>query len=278
MRCRKRPALVGLRPEPVPVSALRAGIPSAGRVVCRFSCGAASAVATKLALARFRGRDVVIHYSDTRSEHPDNERFIADCEAWFGQPVVRLHSERYHDVWDVWTRRRMLVSGRTGFAPCTDELKRMTAEMAQRPGDLIVLGYTAEEADRLERVRKRNPGETFSAPLIDAGLMKADCFALLERAGIELPAMYRLGFKNNNCIGCPRGGMGYWNNVRRHFPSTFARMAKLERELGQAMIPVGKTGNRLFLDELDPRRGDQAAEPEIECSIMCEIADQDLAA
>lgn len=246
------------------------------RVVCRFSCGAASAVATKLTLAKFPNGGVVIHYSDTRSEHPDNERFLADCEAWFGQSVERLHSDRYHDVWDVWTKRRMLVSGQRGFAPCTDELKRLTAERAQQPGDVIVLGYTAEEAHRLLRVRERNPGETFSAPLIDAGLTKSDCFALLERAGIALPAMYRLGFKNNNCIGCPRGGMGYWNNIRQHFPDVFDRMAKLERELGQAIIPDGKVGKRVFLDELDPNRGDLATEPQIDCSIMCEIAEQDL--
>lgn len=248
------------------------------RVVCRFSCGAASAVATKLTLAKYAGHDVVIHYSDTRSEHPDNERFLKDCEAWFGQPVERLHSERYHDVWDVWTRRKMLVSGRTGFAPCTEELKRMTAEMAQRPGDILILGYTKEEEKRLTRVRARNPGDDIRAPLIDAGLGKADCLAMIERAGIALPAMYALGFKNNNCIGCPRGGMGYWNNVRRHFPDVFARMAALERELGMAIIPDGKAGARVFLDELDPSRGNEATEPEIECSIMCAMAEQEIAA
>jgi 3'-phosphoadenosine 5'-phosphosulfate sulfotransferase (PAPS reductase)/FAD synthetase len=246
------------------------------RVVCRFSCGAASAVATKLTLAKHP--EAVIHYSDTRSEHPDNERFLTECEAWFGRKVERLTSERYHDVWDVWTRRKMLVSGRTGFAPCTEELKRMTAEMAQRPGDIIVMGYTAEEAHRFERVVKRNPGEKIVAPLIGAGLTKADCLAIISRAGIELPAMYRLGFSNNNCIGCPRGGMGYWNHVRRHFPGTFDRMAKLERELGMAIIPDGKSGARVFLDELDPDRGDMASEPDIECSIMCHLAEQDIAA
>jgi len=250
-----------------------------GRLVCRFSCGAASAVATKLTLARFgKSHDVVIHYSATRSEHPDNERFLADCERWFDRAVERLYSNRYHDVWDVWERRRMLVSGARGFAPCTDELKRMPAEMAQRPGDLIILGYTAEERHRLDRVRKRSPGETFAAPLIDAGLGKSDCLAMVQRAGIALPAMYALGFKNNNCIGCPRGGMGYWNNIRRHFPDTFTRMAVLEREIGMAMLPDGKTGRRVFLDELTPDRGHVATDPEIECSIMCELSEQELAA
>jgi 3'-phosphoadenosine 5'-phosphosulfate sulfotransferase (PAPS reductase)/FAD synthetase len=250
------------------------------RIVCRFSCGAASAVATKLTLAKHGATaDVVIHYSDTRSEHPDNGRFLTDCERWFGRSVERLTSTRYYDVWDVWSRRRMLVSGARGFAPCTEELKQLPAELAQRRGeDTIVLGYTAEEQHRLDRVRRANPGDHIEAPLVEAGLSKADCLAMIERAGIALPAMYRLGFRNNNCLGCPRGGMGYWNNIRRHFPGTFARMAALERDIGMAMLPDGKTGARIFLDELDPSRGDQATEPEIECSIMCVLAEQDIAA
>ena len=252
-----------------------------GRVVCRFSCGAASAVATKLAIARYGAdHDVVIHYSDTRSEHPDNERFLADCERWFGRLVTRLYSERYHDVWDVWERRHMIVAGGTGFAPCTEELKQMTAGLAQRDDDIIVLGYTAEEAHRLDRLRKARSyaGEDIRAPLIDAGLTKGDCLAMVERAGIALPAMYGLGFANNNCLGCPRGGMGYWNHIRRHFPQVFDRMATLERRLGHAIIPDGKTGKRVFLDELDPNRGHLPSEPDIECSIMCTLAEQDIAA
>lgn len=247
------------------------------RIVCRFSCGAASAVATKLTLAK--GGDVVIHYSDTRSEHPDNERFLAECEKWFGRSVTRLHSDRYHDVWDVWERRRMIVSGARGFAPCTEELKQIPAERAQDRGeDVIVLGYTIEEQDRLDRVRRNNPGDQITAPLIQAGLSKTDCLAIVQRAGIVLPVMYALGFKNNNCLGCPRGGMGYWNLVRRHFPEVFDRMAQLERRLGQAILPDGKTGRRVFLDELDPERGHHPSEPDIECSIMCALAEQDIAA
>jgi hypothetical protein len=253
-------------------------MPATDRIVCRFSCGAASAVATKIVLAKYGADpDVAIHYSDTRSEHSDNERFLRECESWFGRPIERLTSARYLDVWDVWSRRRIIVSGARGYAPCTEELKQMPAELAQRRGeDTIILGYTVEERHRLERVRRNNPGDEIEAPLIDAGLTKSDCFAILERAGIALPAMYGLGFKNNNCLGCPRGGMGYWNNIRRHFPEVFHRMAALERELGMAIIPDGKGGKRLFLDELDPERGDQASEPEIECSIMCMLAEQDI--
>jgi 3'-phosphoadenosine 5'-phosphosulfate sulfotransferase (PAPS reductase)/FAD synthetase len=245
------------------------------RIVCRFSCGAASAVATKMTLAKYPEREIVIHYSDTRSEHPDNERFIRDCEAWFGKPVERLTSEYYADVWDVWEKEKIIAQGSRGFAPCTDAMKRLPAEMAQRPGDTLVFGYTSEERERLARIIARHPEQKFEAPLIEGGLTKSDCFAILHRAGIELPMMYRLGFRNNNCIGCPKGGKGYWNLIRKHFPEVFERMAKLERKFGHALLPEDD-GSRVFLDELHPDRGNHEKEPNIDCSIMCFLAEQDL--
>ena len=53
-----------------------------GRILAQFSCGAASAVATKLAIEKY-GDAVEIYYCDTGSEHPDNERFLQSCEVWF---------------------------------------------------------------------------------------------------------------------------------------------------------------------------------------------------
>ena len=54
------------------------------RIVCWFSCGAASAVATKLAIKRHGTDNLYVGYQDTGSEHPDNRRFLKDCEEWFG--------------------------------------------------------------------------------------------------------------------------------------------------------------------------------------------------
>ena len=42
--------------------------------------------------------------------------------------------------------------------------------------------------------------------------------------------MYDMGYPNNNCIGCVKGGMGYWNHIRKDFPEVFDSRAKLERE------------------------------------------------
>ena len=119
------------------------------------------------------------------------------------------------------------------------------------------------------------------APLLDRGLTKPDCLTMLTNAGIELPAMYRLGFSNANCVGCVKGGMGYWNKIRRVFPETFARMAAMEREIGAAICKTEdrRDGKRVripvFLDELDPDAGrDDAVIGE--CSVACSTAEQEM--
>ena len=67
------------------------------RVVCWFSCGAASAVATKLAIAENAGRDeLVIAYTGVINEHPDNQRFLKDCERWFGKQILILTNRKYN--------------------------------------------------------------------------------------------------------------------------------------------------------------------------------------
>ena len=77
------------------------------RTICWFSCGAASAVATKLTLKDTP--DAIVAYCETGAEHPDNERFLRECEEWFGKEVTRIKSEQYASTWDVWEKRRYLA-------------------------------------------------------------------------------------------------------------------------------------------------------------------------
>lgn len=237
------------------------------RVICWFSCGDASAVATKLAVSKYGStHELVVARIRIDSEHRDNDRFAADCARWFGRPIVDLRSAEYADTWDVWEKRRY-IAGISG-APCTALLKKAVRYEFQRPGDIHIFGYTAEEEKRARRFSSTNFEIDVEFPLIAAHLRHPDCHALVRAAGIELPAMYLLGFQNNNCIGCPKGGAGYWNMIRRHFPDVFQRMARLSRELGARL--VRQDGQRIFLDELRPETGQQADEPIIDCSAFCE--------
>ena len=247
------------------------------RQVCWFSCGAASAVATKLALEKYKDKNCVIVNEDTGSEHPDNERFKRECEEWFGQEVITIKSDKYEDIWDVFKKTRYLVG--PGGARCTGELKRKPAEdFLNHFEDREIFGYTIEERHRMDRFREQNPERFIECPLIDEGFDKADCLGFLERVGIELPVMYKLGFHNNNCIGCVKGGAGYWNKIRKHFPDVFNRMAKQERELGVAINKSMEDGVRtkIFLDELPEDMGNVDTEPSVSCGLFCMAAADDL--
>ena len=235
--------------------------------VCWFSAGAPSAVAAKLGLAN---GPCDIAYTDPGSEHPDNARFIKDCEAWFGQEVRILRSEKYADTWDVWEKRKFIV-GPHG-APCTIELKKKVRQHAYPdPTTVHVFGYTIEEVRRADQFREQNPGVELLTPLIDAGLTAADCKGLVVRAGIKLPVTYDQGLPHANCLPCPKGGMGYFNLIRKVYPDEYDRMARLERKLNHAVIK--DEDGPVWLDELDPDRGDYATEPDIECSLFCAMAE-----
>lgn len=188
-----------------------------GVIVARFSCGAASAIATKIAIERY-GDAVEVVNAYIAAEHDDNRRFLADCERWFGRTVTVLRDTKYDaDPQKVWVAKRFIANGRYG-APCSKALKGEILDM-YRPGAPMVFGYTADEAGRLDRFIDANPHKTVIAPLIEEGITKDDCFRRIADAGIALPLPYRQGFKNSNCLKCPKGGMGYWNHLRRDFAS-----------------------------------------------------------
>lgn len=242
------------------------------RVVCWFSAGAASAIATKLTLRD--STNVVVAYCETGAEHPDNERFISDCERWFGVKIERLRSDEYESTWDVWQRRRYLA-GIDG-APCTTELKVAPRLFWQRPTDEHVFGYTADANDvaRANRLRENYFEMKIRTPLIDRGVTKQGCLAMIERAGIAPPVMYSLGFSNNNCIPCVKAtSASYWALVRQKFPEEFDRMANLSRDLGARLCRIN--GERKFIDEIPADWSTQNPE-QPSCDFLCALAEADL--
>jgi hypothetical protein len=262
-----------------------------GRILVWFSCGAASAVAAKLAVDKYRNDNLEIVLCDTlKHEHPDNERFIRDVEKWLGFPVKRLRTTNPRfldeqgrpDIYQVFDSTGWLV-GPQG-ARCTNELKRQVRRDYQEPDDVHIFGLTVDETmplcknptkDRISRLERENPELFLEWNLRDNAITKDACYKIIKAAGIELPMMYRLGYTNNNCIGCVKGYAGYWNKIRRDFPETFARMAAQERKMrggkGVSLVRISINGKptRVFLDELPPDVGDYGNEPDIECGAQC---------
>lgn len=238
------------------------------RTISWFSCGAASAIATKLTPGSLPT------YCETNAEHEDNARFFVDCERWFGRPITVLHSEKYHDTWHVWEDRRWLAG--VDGAKCTVELKVMPRLAFQRPTDIHVFGYTADANDqeRARKLRANYPELKIETPLIDRGITKESCIEMVRRAGIAPPVLYALGFQNNNCLPCVKAtSPDYWALVRQHFPAKFDRMAKLARELDVRLCRIA--GERRFIDEI-PADWPTTNPIVPSCDFLCHIAEQEM--
>jgi len=142
------------------------------RIVCHFSCGAASAVATKLAIAKYGRARVVIFNAFVQEEDADNRRFLADCEKWFDHPVTVLRDTKYGaSAREVWRQERYM-NGPFG-ASCSTRLKREVIEAACLPTDQHVMGFVIDEKnqDRIER----GLAVGWILPCIEANLTHADC-------------------------------------------------------------------------------------------------------
>ena len=212
-------------------------------------------------------------YIDIDDQHEDSLRFIKDIEKAVGKKIQILRSSEYQNV-----EQCILAFGGfkalNHFAPCTNYLKkrvRKAWEEAHKDYDLTyVWGFDAKEQKRAERTIEANPQAQHEFPLIDKGLTKEDVHGLFERLfTFKRPLMYDLGYPNNNCVGCIKGGMGYWNRIRKDFPEVFESRAKLERKVGHSIF------RDCYLDELDPNRGNMNTEIFPECGIMCYIAERE---
>ena len=214
-------------------------------------------------------------YIDIDDQHPDSMRFIRDCEAAVGKEIRILRSKEYKCVEDCVRAYGGFRDARNGFAPCTNWLKkRVRKEWEQENSsyDLTyVWGFDMQEMNRAENIVEANPQAEHEFPLIDRNLSKEEVHGLFERTfNFQRPAMYDMGYPNNNCIGCVKGGMGYWNRIRKDFPEVFESRAKLERTVEHSMLK-DKNGY-VYLDELDPDRGDMNTEIFPECGVMCYLA------
>ena len=238
------------------------------RRVSWFSCGAASAVATALS------KPDVIAYCETGSEHEDNKRFMADCQKWFSQEIEILSNPKFKDTWEVWEKRKY-ISGIAG-APCTGELKVKPRLAFERPDDIHIFGYTADSADikRAEAMGEHWPELKTEFPLIERGLNKQACLAMVADAGIAPPITYAMGFPNANCkVCCKATSPAYWALVRQEYPEDFARMTELSRRLGARLARV--EGERVFIDEV-PMDQPTVKPLAPECDFLCAIAEQDM--
>jgi 3'-phosphoadenosine 5'-phosphosulfate sulfotransferase (PAPS reductase)/FAD synthetase len=228
--------------------------------VCWFSAGVSSFIA---AYIERKTIDRLL-YCHIEEQHPDTLRFLHDCENQLGQEIGILTSP-YVSVKNVIDTFNF-INSRYG-AKCTEILKkRVRKQWEYGKTDLTyVWGYDVTEKHRDDQILDTMPKFNHVFPLIDRNLTKQDCHGLLKQLKVKRPIMYDMGYRNNNCIGCVKGGMGYWNKIRVDFPAVFEERAKQERRIGHTCI------KGVYLDELDPKRGRIEQEILEDCDGSCQI-------
>ena len=191
---------------------------------------------------------------------------MRDCEKWYGKSITVIKSTKYDSVSDV-IQDTGYVNGAAG-ARCTNELKKRVRLLFERANNISAqyFGFEFEKSQINRAVRFIDKYADINPlfPLIDEKLTKNECAGMLISAGIELPIMYKLGYNNNNCIGCVKGGKGYWNKIRVDFPEQFNQRAEDERVAGHSCI------KGIFLDELQPNEGRATMPVMPECGAFCQ--------
>ena len=213
-------------------------------------------------------------YIDIADQHPDSMRFLHDCEKAIGKKITVLKSDRFDSVEEVIKKYKCIKMPHG--APCTGMLKKAVRkkwECEHKEYDLTyVCGMDFNEKNRAKQIAENFPEFHHEFPLIEKYLSKAEVHGLFERTfDFPRPKMYDMGYPNNNCIGCVKGGMGYWNRIRKDFQEVFESRAQLERLVGYSILKEND-GTPLYLDELDPNRGDMNTEIFPDCGIMCYLA------
>ena len=239
-------------------------------IVSWFSAGVSSAVATKMAIQRFG--EVKVIYTHIEDQHEDTMRFIKDCEEWFGIEI-EIQQSPLISVENACLQSAYMVS--PNGAACTRLLKRRVRKEWElnNLGNEYIWGFDFEERERAGRMSESTPDNVHHFPLIDAGITKKRAHGILRKQGVKRPAMYDMGYPNNNCVGCLRGGMGYWNKIREDFTEVFESRCQLEEKL--ALIMQGKVGARIFKDfklrDLTIGRGRDQKVIVPDCGLFCDI-------
>lgn len=239
-------------------------------IVVWFSCGVASAVALQKTLEIYGKNNKIIAVNTLiKEEHEDNLRFKKDVEKWLNIEIKQITSAEFPNmsIVEVFDKRKY-ISGVAG-APCTKYLKKQARYEFEKEIniDYHVFGFTLEEKSRHERFIKFER-ENVLPVLIDLKLTKFDCFDILNKAKINRPYIYELGFPNANCIGCVKSqSPTYWNLVRKKFPQVFNDRAEQSRKIGTKLIKY--KGERIFLDEL-PEKAKGGKMQTWECGLFCD--------
>lgn len=170
-------------------------------------------------------------FCDTHKELPETYEYLARVEAYLGQPITRLISDKGERGFDHWLdmKRGYLPSPQVRW--CTQSLKLEPFEryISDDPVSLYV-GIRADENRSGYISTKSNIVSVF--PFKDNGITKADVFQILENSGVGVADYYKWRSRSG-CYFCFFQQKVEWVGLLENHPDYFQKAIEYEKpEIG----------------------------------------------
>jgi len=95
-------------------------------------------------------------------------------------------------------------------------------QRAPRGSATALIGISTDEASRMKP--SRSPWCRNQYPLVEAGMRRADCLALLREHGLPEP-------RKSSCVFCPYHSDHFWKRLKLDYPDEFSRAVAFDEEI-----------------------------------------------
>lgn len=204
--------------------------------IVQFSGGAASAYVAWLLAQQYGKENTVLLFHDTKTEHPDANRFRKQVSEFIGVPITEVSDGR--NLWELIEYKKCLPSQFIPF--CTEILKQKPAEryLKGQMDYILYNGLGMEEWRRVQRatIRAEALGRKLICPLFERRISNDEVKLIIrDEWKICLPQPYQ-HLEHNNCIPCFKAGKGHWYKVWKYYPEQYAKAVQMEEKIGHTVF------------------------------------------
>jgi len=166
-------------------------------------------------------------FCDTEQELPETYEYLDRLEAYLGKEIVRLKHDGKGFEELLQARRGFLPSARIRW--CTEYLKIKPFE--KYVADDLCYNYVGIRADEPHRKGyiSTKPNITAKYPFVEAGIIKADVFRILEESGLGIPKYYEWRSRSG-CYFCFFQQRVEWVGLLENHPDLYEKAKKYEKE------------------------------------------------
>jgi hypothetical protein len=190
-----------------------------------YSGGLSSFMSAVRVKERYGSKDLILLFTDTRTEDEDLYRFLSETITWLS-PGESVQLQEGRDIWQVF--EDVKYHGNSRVDPCSRILKRELFRKwlleSYSPDEChLYYGIGWNEVHRLEKIRELLSPYNVYAPMTQPPYLEnEDIVAFLSRINIQPPRLYSFGFPHNNCGGfCVKTGQAQMKLLYEKMPERY---------------------------------------------------------